>query len=50
MSRREVGLQFGDSLLLLAMLVWLTVSVGPWYLGVSMFLSAALINFVVSRR
>lgn len=32
------------ALLMLAMLVWLTVAVGPWWLGVGLFLVAWAIN------
>jgi hypothetical protein len=36
--------KLGDALLMLAMLVWLTVAVGPWWLGVGLFLAAWAIN------
>lgn len=35
----------GDGVLLLAMLIWLSVGVGPWWLGVVLFFGAMIVNF-----
>lgn len=34
----------GDGLLLIALLVWLSVRVGPWWLGVVLFVAAWVVN------
>ncbi len=39
----------GDSLLVLALLIWLTFSIGPWWLGVSIFALSTIIQFLHKR-
>lgn len=39
-------MKVGDGLLLIAMLIWLTVSVGPWYVGVGLFCLTWIVNIV----
>ena len=46
-------MKLGDALLLFALWLWLTVAVGPWWLGVGLFLLAWALNLVgiyLSRR
>lgn len=40
----------GDALLLIAMWLWLTVKVGPWRLGVALFVGAYAINLIQHFR
>lgn len=42
--------RLGDDLLVLALWLWLTIAVGPWWLGVSLFVGAGAINFIWLRR
>ena len=41
-----MNVKLGDALLQLFVLGWLSVSVGPWYVGVIAFLLAWIINSV----
>ena len=36
----------GDALMVLAMLVWLMASVGPWWVGLAIFGSGWLLNLL----
>jgi len=42
-------MKLGDGLLCLAMLIWLSVSVGPWWLGVALFVGAGFVNYWSDR-
>lgn len=39
----------GEALVLLAVLVWLSVSVGPWWVGIAIFIAGSLANRSASR-
>ena len=46
-------MKLGDGVVCLAMLVWLTVAVGPWWVGVTLFCGAMVLNLIhdeVKRR
>jgi hypothetical protein len=40
-------LNIGNNVIALAMLVWMSVSVGPWWVGVIIFLCGMVMNLVV---
>ncbi len=42
----SAGQPWGTGLLYMSTLVWLSVSVGPWWLGVVLFCAAWVINIV----
>ena len=42
-------LGFGDKLGLVAMMVWITVAVGPWWIGVSLFVGITVINSLTKK-
>lgn len=42
--------RLGDGLLFLALLVWMSVSVGPWWVGVMLFAGAYGINIWEQRN
>ena len=37
----------GDAFILFAMFLWLTIAVGPWWVGVILFFTSMLINTIV---
>lgn len=36
----------GDVILMIGLLVWMTISIGPWWLGLSMFILTIVFNVV----
>ncbi len=42
-------MRWGDGWLSLAVLVWLSYAVGPWWLGVVLFGVAGFLNYVEER-
>jgi len=42
-------MKLGDGLLCLAMLVWISIAVGPWWVGLLLFVSAGIINYAMDR-
>ncbi len=42
-------MRLGDDVLSLGVWLWLTVSVGPWWLGVGLFVLAGLLNWIQRR-
>ena len=47
---RRTGLTFADGLLILVMLAWLSVAVGPWWFGVLLFGLVWVANTIVGFR
>lgn len=43
-------MKVGDELLLIALLVWLSVRVGPWWLGVVLFVAAWVVNLIFAYK
>lgn len=43
----HTSIPLGDGLAHLAVLVWLSVAVGPWWVGLTIFLVAIAVNVVV---
>ena len=45
---KDIGalIKLGDGLTIVAMLVWLSVSVGPWWLGLLIFVVAWVVNTI----
>lgn len=39
-------MNIGDAVFALALLVWMSVSVGPWWIGVLIFLVAWVVNLL----
>lgn len=46
-NRRSLPL--GDAVLIFAMFIWLTVAVGPWWLGAGLFVMACILNWLHQR-
>lgn len=43
-------MKLGDAATILAMLAWLSASVGPWWLGLVLFFGGMLINICTYAR
>ena len=39
----------GDSFLILATLIWVTIVVGPWYIGLGILIVSGVINYIHIR-
>jgi hypothetical protein len=39
----------GDALVVLGMLLWLTLKVGPWWAGVELIMAASLLNWLTRK-
>ena len=42
--------RFGDAMFVFAIWAWMTVSVGPWWVGVLILFAGSLLNAIESRR
>ena len=45
---KNSGRDPGGKLIVMAMLVWLSVSVGPWWVGLILFLGGLVVNLAVT--
>lgn len=37
----------GDAIFLLGLFLWVTVAVGPWWVGIALFLAGGAVNYAV---
>lgn len=42
----KTQLNLGDAILLFSLFIWVTIEVGPWWLGVSIFILAIILNII----
>ncbi len=43
-------MKFGDGLGIIAMLVWLSIAVGPWWVGLAIFGGVAVANIIQATK
>lgn len=39
--------KYGDAIVVLGLAVWMSVAVGPWWVGVALFVAGFLVNLAV---
>lgn len=43
-------MKIGDGLLIIGLLVWVSVAIGPGWIGIALFLGAWLVNYLTEGR